>query len=79
MNIYYTVKKRTRNKYGYIKTKGEVYRVTEGELKNIGSYSHLSGGAGIEKSILEVCEKFGINTGGGYFKNWKLHVDLIEL
>lgn len=69
-NIYYTAREGRRNACGHTITRGEVYRIVRGEvdtLENIGEYVHQSGGADIYLSLLEVCEKAGIDTRGGYY------------
>lgn len=81
-NIYYTAREGRRNACGHTTTRGEVYRIVRGEvdtLENIGEYVHQSGGADIHLSLLEVCEKAGINTNGGYYKRWRDAVNLIQL
>ena len=78
-NIYYTAREGRRNAYGHTRTKGEVYIIDGDELKNIGEYDHMSGGADIALSILTVAEQAGIDTNGGYYKNWREKVSLIEL
>jgi len=89
MNIYYTAREGRRNRYGHTTTRGEVYIIRRGDnttprgedaLENIGEYVHQSGGAGIELSILTVCEKAGINTNGGYYgSRWRESVNLIQI
>jgi hypothetical protein len=66
-NIYYTAREGRRSANGHTITRGEVYRITGNELENIGEYVHQSGGAGIELALLDVCEKVGIDTRGGYY------------
>lgn len=66
-NIYYTAREGRRNANGHTTTRGEVYAIYGDELRNIGEYSHMSGGAGIELAILTVCERAGIDTNGGYY------------
>ena len=81
-NIYYTAREGRRSANGHTITRGEVYRITRGEvdeLTNIGEYVHQSGGAGIELAILNVCADAGIDTNGGYFKHWREAVNLIQL
>jgi hypothetical protein len=81
-NIYYTAREGRRNANGHTITRGEVYRIVRGEvdaLENIGEYVHQSGGAGIELSILSVCQRAGIDTNGGYYKRWRDAVNLIQL
>jgi hypothetical protein len=88
LNIYYTAQEGRRNAYGHTTTRGEVYRITRGNettphgedaLENIGEYTHQSGGAGIELTILAVCEKAGIDTNGGYYGKYMEAVNLIRL
>ena len=80
-NIYYTARTGKRNANGHTTTRGDVYAVLHGAdaLDHLGSYTHQSGGAGIERSLLDVVEKAGIDTGGGYFKSWREAVNLIEI
>ena len=66
-NIYYTAREGRRNANGHTITRGEVYRINGNELENIGEYVHQSGGADIHLALLEVCEKAGIDTRGGYY------------
>lgn len=79
--IYYTAREGRRNACGHTTTRGTVYTVQEGHdtLENIGDYVHQSGGASIEAAILAVCEKAGIDTGGGYYKNWRDAIELMEI
>ena len=79
LNIYYTAREGRRNANGHTITRGTVYVIDGDELKNIGEYTHQSGGAGIEKAILTVAEKAGFDTNGGYYKNWREKVIIIEL
>ena len=78
-NIYYTAREGRRNACGHTTTRGEVYRITGNALENIGEYVHQSGGADIYLSLLDVCEKAGIDTNGGYYKRWRDAVNLIQL
>ena len=87
-NIYYTAREGRRNACGHTTTRGEVYKVTRGSnvsptcadsMELIGTYVHQSGGAGIELSILNVCQRAGIDTNGGYYKRWSDAVNLIQL
>ena len=78
-NIYYTAREGRRNACGHTTTRGEVYRITGNALENIGEYVHQSGGADIHLSLLDVCEKAGIDTNGGYYKRWREAVNLIQL
>lgn len=79
INIYYTAHEGRRNANGHTRTTGEVYAIDGQELKNLGSYSHQSGGADIECSILEIVENNGIDTNGGYCENWRKAVNIIQL
>lgn len=89
MNIYYTAREGRRNSCGHTTTRGEVYIIRRGDnttprgedaLENIGEYVHQSGGAGIELSILTVCEKAGINTNGGYYgSRYRETINLIKI
>lgn len=85
MNIYYTAREGRRNRNGHTTTRGEVYIIRRGDntaedaLENIGEYVHQSGGAGIELSILTVCEKAGINTNGGYYGRYRETINLIKI
>lgn len=79
LNIYYTAREGRRNANGHTRTKGEVYIREGDELINIGNYNHQSGGADIALSILTVAEQAGIDTNGGYYKDWRLKVRLIKL
>lgn len=79
INIYYTATEGRRNANGHTRTKGTVYKSVTDVLINIGDYSHMSGGAGIEASILQVCERNGIDTNGGYFGNYHNTINLIQL
>ena len=79
LNIYYTAREGKRNANGHTTTKGTVYIIDGDELKNIGNYNHTSGGAGIELAILTVAEQAGIDTNGGYCKDWRSKVRLIKL
>lgn len=83
INIYYTATEGRRNANGHTRTKGTVYKIGDKSgtdaLINIGDYSHMSGGAGIEASILQVCERNGIDTNGGYFGNYHNTINLIQL
>jgi hypothetical protein len=87
-NVYYTAHTGRRNACGHVTTRGSVYVVHRGDestphgqdaLECIGEYVHQSGGAGIEYSILDVCERAGVDTGGGYFGEWRQSVRLEEL
>lgn len=78
-NIYYTAHTGKRNANGHTRTTGGVYRIAGDALENIGEYSHWSGGAGPERTILDICEKAGIDTNGGYFGKWRDAVELIEV
>jgi hypothetical protein len=88
VNIYYTARQGRRNGNGHTTTRGEVYKIQRGDnttphgedaLELIGEYVHQSGGAGLEREVLNVCEKAGIDTNGGYYKNWREAVNLIEI
>ena len=89
MNVYYTANQGRRNANGHVTTRGTVYIITRGDnttphgvdaLENIGDFSHMSGGAGIELTILNMLEKYGIDTNGGYYgRGWREVVNLIEL
>ena len=89
-NIYYTAREGRRNRNGHTTTRGEVYRIdldyqTEPSaaipcLVNIGEYVHQSGGAGLELSILTICERAGIETNGGYYGGkYRATVTLTEI
>lgn len=84
INIYYTAHEGRRNANGHTRTTGEVYKIGTDEngvscLINLGEYSHHSGGADISASVLDVCENNGIDTNGGYFKNWRDTIILIQI
>lgn len=85
MNIYYTAREGRRNRNGHTTTRGEVYIIrrgdntTEDALEKIGEYVHVSGGEGIESSILAVCKKAGINTNGGYSGRYRETINLIKI
>ena len=91
-NIYYTAREGRRSACGHTTTRGEVYKVTRGDnttphgedaLEMIGEYVHQSGGADIHLSLLEVCEKAGIDTRGGYYgkfpHTWREVLSFISL
>ena len=79
-NIYYTAREGRRNACGHTTTRGEVYRINGNALENIGEYVHQSGGAGIELSVLTVCERAGIDTNGGYYGGkYRATVTLTEI
>ncbi len=77
--IYYTAKEGRRNACGHTTTRGNAYVVKDGELQFIGDYVHKSGGAGIEREILDLAANRGIGTNGGYFKDWRDAVELVRL
>ena len=86
INIFYTTREGRRNRNGHTITRGNVYLIVRGgdiepdELRNIGEYTHQSGGAGIELAILTIAAKAGINTNGGYYGGkWRNVINLIEL
>jgi len=76
-----------RNANGHTMTRGEVYKIDlvyrDGgsfhDLVNIGEYTHQSGGADISLPILEICEKCGLDTNGGYYGKWHEAIHLIQL
>lgn len=87
-NIYYTTTEGRRNACGHTLTRGNVFIIRRGDnttphgvdaLEDIGEYVHQSGGADISSAILTVIEKAGIDTNGGYYKNWQAAVNLITL
>lgn len=78
-NVYYTTSEGRRNANGHTITRGDVYIIKGDALENIGDYRHYSGGADISLSILSVAEKAGVDTNGGYYKNWHEAVKLILL
>jgi hypothetical protein len=82
INVYYTATEGRRNACGHTHTRGTVYIIKRGTpdtLENIGTFDHTSGGAGIELSILTIIQNYGINTNGGYYKNWREAVNIIEI
>ena len=88
VNLYYTAREGRRNANGHTITRGEVYAIRRGDnttphgadaLENIGEYVHQSGGADISRALLDVAEKAGIPTGGGYYGHWRESVNLIQL
>ena len=89
MNVYYTARQGRRNANGHTITRGEVYIIRRGEideLVNIGEYVHQSGGAGIEKTLLDIAQRTGTEIGRGYCNNsnnnlpsWREFVNFIEV
>jgi len=84
-NIYYTAREGRRSANGHTITRGEVYAIIrmgkdeDDKLVQIGEYSHQSGGAGIERPILDVIENNGYDTNGGYYKKWQEAINLVQI
>lgn len=78
-NIYYTATTGRRNNCGHVTTRGTVYVIKGIELENIGDFVHQSGGADISRAVLDIAEKHGIDTNGGYCKGWREVIEIIEL
>ena len=87
-NIYYTAKEGRRSASGHTTTRGTVYKITRGNnttpngcdaLESIGDYVHTSGGASIEREILDTMQIAKLDNGGGYYSNWRDSVNLIEI